>query len=89
MPGPRDLLQIDVEEPTEEDYDKKNDEWFKANYLDLIQDHPNSWIAGCDQKVVATAGTRSGVESAAKQAVGDKRCSFYFVDIAGIMTGLS
>lgn len=89
MPGPSDLVQFNVEEPTEEDFDKKNDEWFKAHYLELIQDHPNSWIAVSNEKVVATAGTRAGVESAAKNAGCHERCSFYFIDPANITIGLS
>ena len=89
MPGPRDFLQVNQEEPIEEDYDKKNDEWFKANYLDLIQDYPFSWIAVCEQKVVATARTRAGAETKAKETVGDKRCSFYFIEPSDIRIGLS
>ncbi len=89
MPGPSDLLQIRVEEPKEEDFDKKNDEWFKAHYLELIQDHPNSWIAVREEQVVATASTRAGVESAAKKAGFADRCSFYFIDPANISVGLS
>ena len=89
MPGPRDFLQVNQEEPIEEDYDKKNDEWFKANYIDLIQDYPFSWIAVCEQKVVATARTRAGAETKAKETEGDKRCSFYFIEPSDIRNGLS
>jgi nucleoside diphosphate kinase len=89
LPDPSDILQVSQEEPVEEDYDKKNDEWFKTNYLDLIQDHPNSWIAVCDQKVVATARSKAGAEANAKEKVGDKRCSFYFIEPSDIRIGLS
>ncbi len=87
MPDPLDYVQVSQDEVTEEEYDKKNDEWFKANYLDLIQDYPFSWIAVCDQKVIATARTRSGVEAKAKELVPDKRCSFYFIEPTDIHIG--
>lgn len=87
MPDPFDILQVNQDEVIEEDYDKKNDEWFKANYLDLIQDYPFTWIAVCDQKVVATASTKAGAETKAKDAVGDKRCSFYFIEPSDIRIG--
>ena len=87
MPNPRDYVQVSQDEPVEEDYDKKNDQWFKENYLDLIEDYPFSWIAVCDQKVVASAGTKSGVEGKAREIVGDKRCSFYFIEPTDIHIG--
>jgi nucleoside diphosphate kinase len=89
LPDPLDILQVRQPEPIEEDYDKKNDEWFKANYLDLIQDHPFTWIAVCDQKVIATARTRAGAATKAKETVGEKRCSFYFIEPSDIRIGLS
>lgn len=85
----RDLLQINDEEKEEPDYDRKNDEWFKQNYLYLIQDYPFLWIAVLDQKVVATATSKAGVEQKARKAMGDKKYSFYFIEPSDIRIGLS
>ncbi len=79
------IVRNEEEEPVEDDADRKNDEWFRKAYLDLIEDYPNSWVAVCNQKVIAHAGTRSG----AKEAVGDRPCSFYFIEPSDIRTGLS
>lgn len=90
MPNPlEDILRNREEEPVEDEADRKNDEWFKKTYLDLIQDYPDSWVAVCDQKVVAHAGTRAGAETKAREAVGDRRCSFYFIEPSDIRIGLS
>lgn len=89
MPNPLDILRMSDEEPVEDEIDKKNDEWFKTAYLDLIQDYPDSWVAVCDQRVVAHAGTRAGAEAKAKEAVGDRRCSLYFIEPSDIRIGLS
>ena len=85
----RDLIQVNDEDKEEPEYDTKNDEWFKENYLYLIQDYPFLWIAVLDQKVVATATSRAGAEQKAKKAMGDKKYSFYFIEPSDIRIGLS
>ncbi len=84
-----DLLQVNDEEKEEDSTDRKNDEWFKANYLYLIQEYPFLWIAVLDQKVVATGISRAQAESKAKEAAGDKRFTFYFIEPSDIRIGLS
>jgi len=73
------------EDSQENEQDLRNDEWLRENYLDLIQDYPNLWIAVLDQKVVATGNTKRQAELTAKEKVGDKRFSLYFIEPSGIM----
>ena len=71
---------VDDEEPSEDAVDVKNDEWMRANYLDLIQDYPRQWIAVMDQKVICSAPTKSGANSAAKEIAKGKPFSLYFIE---------
>ena len=87
--GLRDLVQVSEEEREEDSVDKKNDEWFKQNYLYLIQDYPFLWIAVLDQKVVATGTSKAQVEASARKAMGEKEFSFYFIEPSDIRIGLS
>ena len=75
----------DDEEPNEDDIDVRNDAWLKQNYLDLIQDYPNQWIAVLEQKVIATGNQRRLVERQAKEVAGDKEFSMYFIEPSGIL----
>ncbi|MBU0684690.1 MAG: DUF5678 domain-containing protein [Thermoplasmatota archaeon] len=76
---------VDDEEPVEGSEDVKNDLWLKQNYLELIQDYPNQWIAVLDQKVVASGNMKRQVESEAREISGDKEFSLYFIEPSGIM----
>jgi len=75
----------DDEEPSEDAVDVKNDEWMRANYLDLIQDYPNRWIAVLDQKVICSGNRKRAVESEAKGIAGDREFSLYFIEPSGIL----
>lgn len=84
-----DRVNINTDEPAEEESDLKNDEWFRRNYLDLIQDYPNQWIAVWDQKVVCSGTSRGQVEAKAKEQMGEKSFAFYFIDPSNVEVGLS
>jgi len=68
-----------MEEPEESAMDIKNDEWFKNNYIDLMQKYPREWIAVMDQKIIATGATKAEVQEAADDIAGEKEYSLYFV----------
>jgi hypothetical protein len=76
---------VDDEEPVEGTEDVMNDLWFKQNYLELIQNYPNRWIAVLDQKVVASGNMKRQVESDAKEIAGDKEFSLYFIEPSDIL----
>jgi hypothetical protein len=76
---------VDDEEPVEGTEDVLNDLWLKQNYLELIQDYPNQWIAVLDQKVIASGNRRRQVESEAKEIAEDKEFSLYFIEPSDIM----
>jgi hypothetical protein len=67
------------QEIVESETDLKNDEWFKDNYLDLIQKNPRDWIAVMDQKIIAVSSTENEVEALAKKIAGEREYSVYFV----------
>ena len=73
------------EEPTESDEDKKNDQWLKENYLDLIQDYPNHWIAVADGQIICKGNSKRSVEAEAKRLAPDKAFSLYFIEPSDIM----
>lgn len=68
------------EERNDDDADVLNDEWLEQNWMDLIQDYPRQWIAVMDQKVICSASTRSGANSAAKEIAKGKPFSLYFIE---------
>jgi hypothetical protein len=76
---------VDDEEPVEGTEDVMNDLWLRQNYLELIQDYPNQWIAVLDQKVIASGNRKHQVESEAKEIAGDKEPSLYFIEPSDIM----
>ena len=78
-------MNLNVDEPVEDETDVRNDQWFKENYLDLIQDYPNLWIAVLDQKVVARGNNRYQVRADAKEIAGDRPFSMYFIEPSGIL----
>jgi hypothetical protein len=67
----------DEEYESEEDF--KNDDWFKENYLDLIEEHPREWIAVSEQRLICTGATRVEVDDKARELLGEKEYSIYFV----------
>jgi hypothetical protein len=73
------------EEPAESDEDKKNDQWLKENYMDLIQDYPNHWIAVADQQVISKGNSKRAVEAEAKRLAPGKSVSLYFIEPSDIM----
>jgi hypothetical protein len=73
------------EEPLEDDSDIRNDLWFKENYLELIEDYPNQWIAVLDQRVVCSGMSKGAVSDKAREMHGDKKFSFYFIEPSDIM----
>ena len=73
------------EEPAESDEDKKNDEWLKENYIDLIQDYPNHWIAVADRHVICKGISKRAVEAEARRLAPERTFSFYFIEPSDIM----
>lgn len=81
----RGQMNLNVDEPVESSTDVANDEWFKENYLYLIQDYPNMWIAVLGQAVVAFGNNRYQVTASAKKVAGDKPFSLYFVEPSDVL----
>lgn len=73
------------EEPVEDSQDVMNDFWFKRNYIDLIHDYPNQWIAVLDQKVICSGTMKRRVEKEAEKIAGDREFSLYFIEPSDIM----
>ncbi len=78
-------MNLNVEDPVESSTDVANDEWVRDNYLYLIQDYPNLWIAVLGQMVIAFGNNRYQVRSAAKEIAGDRPFSLYFIEPSGIL----
>ncbi len=78
-------MPMDHEDEQESQEDVKNDQWLKENYIDLIADYPNQWIAVLGQKVVATGNQKRLVEKRAKEIAGEKEFSLYFIEPSDIM----
>ncbi len=78
-------MNLNVDEPVENESDVRNDEWFKQNYLTLIQDFPNRWVAVMDQKVIAQGNNRYQVSAEAKAIAGDRPFSMYFIEPSGML----
>lgn len=73
------------EEPIEDDADIRNDLWFKENYLELIEEYPNQWIAVLDQRVVCSAISKGIAAEKAREMFGDRKFSFYFIEPSEIL----
>lgn len=78
-------MPMNNEEVKESQDDIKNDQWLKENYIDLITDYPNQWIAVLQQKVIATSISKGQVEKEAKEIAGEKQFSLYFIEPSDIM----
>ena len=77
---------FDEEEEYESEEDKKNDQWFKDNYVDLIEGHPREWIAVMDQVIIASGATRIEIEDKAKAIAGERDYSVYYVNPTATIT---
>lgn len=78
----------DDEEEYEDETDQKNDEWFKENFFDLMQQYPREWIAVLDGRVIANGAYRIDVEDKAKAIAGELEYSVYFVPPTGTFTDI-
>lgn len=63
-----------------------NDQWFKENYIDLMQDHARDWIAVMDRKIIAISSTEMEAQIKGKKIAGGKEFSVYFVSPTGSAT---
>lgn len=75
---------MEDEERTEDIEDIRNDIWLKENYIGLVDEYPNQWIAVIDQEVVATGATRRQVESEAKDIAKGRVYSLYFMESSAL-----
>ena len=82
-------MAADDDEEYENAEDLQNDQWFKDNYLDLIEDHPREWIAVSGQRLICTGATRIEVEDRAQEILGDKEYSVYYVTPVDTITDVS
>ena len=64
-----------------------NDDWFKANLLDLVQKYPRQWIAVSNGAVIASGASRGGVRSEARRASGGRDFSLYFIEPSILQMG--
>jgi len=78
-------MNLNTDEPVESSTDVANDEWLKENYLNLIQDYPNLWIAVLGQAVIAFGNNRYTVSANAKKIAGDKPVSLYFIEPSDVL----
>lgn len=79
------MIDMDQDDPLETDDDIRNDMWFKENYIDLVQQYPNQWIAVCDQRVIGAGNIKRVVDSGARDASNGRVYSLYFVPPSDIM----
>ena len=77
---------FDEEEEYESEEDVKNDEWFKENYIDLIEEHPREWIAVMDRAIIAIGATRTEADDKAKAIAGERDYSIYFINPTATVT---
>ncbi len=76
---------MDQDEAIETDEDIRNDLWFKKNYLDLIAEHPNQWIAVSGERIISSGGIKSAVDAEAKKLTEGRVYSLYFVPPSDFM----
>ncbi|MEM0449018.1 MAG: DUF5678 domain-containing protein [Methanomassiliicoccales archaeon] len=72
-------MAYEEEEEYESEEDRRNDEWLKDNFFDLVADYPREWIAVMGQRIIARGATRIEVEDKAKAIAGDREYSVYFI----------
>ncbi|HEX9907184.1 MAG TPA: DUF5678 domain-containing protein [Thermoplasmata archaeon] len=71
---------MNEEEVLEDDEDIRNDLWLKENYVGLVQEFPNQWIAVMGQDVIASGISKAQVEATARKVANDRRYSVYFIE---------
>jgi len=76
---------MDQEEPIETDEDIRNDLWFKKNYLDLINEYPNQWIAVSGERVISAGSNKRAADAEAKERSQGRIYSLYFVPPSDVM----
>lgn len=76
---------MDQDETIETDEDIRNDLWFKKNYLDLMNEYPNQWIAVSGERVISSGNTKRTVDAEAKERVPGRLYSLYFVPPSDVM----
>lgn len=76
---------MDQDEPIETDEDIRNDLWFKKNYLDLINEYPNRWIAISGESVISSGNIKRAVDAEAKERAQGRVYSLYFVPSSDVM----
>lgn len=72
-------------EPIETDEDIRNDLWFKKNYLDLINEYPNQWIAVSGERVISSGNVKRSVDAEAKERSRGRIYSLYFIPPSDVM----
>lgn len=72
-------MAFEDEEEYESEEDKKNDEWLKENFFDLVEEHPREWIAVMDKRIIARGATRIEAEDKGRAIAGDNDFSVYFI----------
>ncbi len=72
-------------EPIETDEDIRNDLWFKKNYLDLINEYPNQWIAVSGERVISSGNVKRSVDAEAKERSQGRIYSLYFIPPSDVM----
>lgn len=76
---------MDQYEPIETDEDIRNDLWFKKNYLDLINEYPNRWIAVSGERIISSGSVKRSVDAEAKERAQGRVYSLYFVPPSDFM----
>jgi len=76
---------MDQDEPIETDEDIRNDMWFKKNYLGLISEYPNQWIAVSGERIVSSGNIKRTVDAEAKERTQGRIYSLYFVPPSDVM----
>ncbi|MBN1677974.1 MAG: hypothetical protein JW880_05490, partial [Candidatus Thermoplasmatota archaeon] len=69
----------------ETDEDIRNDLWFKKNYLDLINEYPNQWIAVSGEQVIGSGNVKRTVDAEAKERSQGRVYSLYFIPPSDVM----
>lgn len=73
------------DEPVETDEDIRNDLWFKKNYLDLINEYPNQWIAVSGERIISSGSIKRAVDAEARERAQGRIYSLYFIPPSDVM----
>jgi hypothetical protein len=82
-------MAYEEKDEIESESDKKNDEWLKENFFDLVEEHPREWIAVMDQKIIAVGATRIEAEDKGADIAGERDFSVYFIPPTATFTDVS